>query len=481
MADGIFTIKPRYLSDITCALGKISSVKYYVLPTRVHWNEQDRVKIAYASGGQGGFASGEQRGLSQATFEMVIFGTDMADAMSGLRTVTQALTSQWGGHIQYRPVGLDSGVLSTYYHYLQSSPPAIEGQGPLSDFGPQYVHSTYQYGIRCQCQVAIKAWATSDPASPATIKTSTSIQNFTDGSNVNYVIVENSSIKGDAVIPIVDYDRTDSESQLIAYMYVHRKRMVVGNTDTQDFIDSDDFSPAWTHVADASVCGGDYERTTTTDGSQVGYTFFSGMDRTYFGRISPIMCAKTSGEYTAYVSLTQTAAVVEQNDPVTIDSASWKLYKLGQLDFPIIDPPDYIPVANCDSWLLVAYLNLDVALVSAGNLDFDFLWIPKADDWITHISSIDPDSSANSLDTGDNLLIDGFTGSVYNGSPLPPTYTLISVWNVDGPKIDLVLEKGFDHKISFLASDENDLFRHAFEADVTVYGLYATIFPFETA
>ena len=485
MAAGIFTIKPKFQSDVVCTLGESTTVKYYVLSSTVDWKEQERVKINYVSGGTGGSASGEQRGLANATFSMVVFGTDQADAMAQLRILSRALTNKHGGFIQYRPRGLGASVLSTYYHYLQSPLPAIRSQGDISDYKGLIgqIDRTHTYGIECKCTVAIKAWATSDPTTPVTIKAATSIENFTDDSNVNYVVVENSAIKGDGFIPIIEYSRTDAIDCFVYALWAQFHKMTVGNTDVLDFVDSDEFDPAMTNVVDATVCGGEYERTTDpVDATLITPTHWTGIDQMYFGKVSPIACVKTSGSYTLGIEYYQssTGEYVSAGTKATTN-ANWALYPFNQIDFPIASPPDYIANGEADDWLGFSYVRLGITRVSAGNFDIDFVWIPRSDEWLAKLYSLDNDSASHSMDTDDEITIDAFSGMVYRGQPVTAK-SFLSTWNKDGPSLHmLVFEKGFDHRISFLALDEDETYRHGFTADVTVYGLHATIYPFEEA
>jgi len=485
VAAGIFTIKPKFQSNIVCTLGESTTVKYYVLSSRIDWKEQDRVKIKYVSGGTGGAVSGEQRGLANATFDMFIFGDSQADAMAQLRTISRALTSKLGGFIQYRPRGLGASILSTYYHYLQSPLPAIQSQGAISDYTGVVGQEgrTHTYTIKCKCTVAIKAWATSDPTSPVTIKSSTGIQNFTDGSNVNYVVVEDSAIKGDGFIPIIEYSRTDAEAYLVYALWAQFHKMTIGNEDVLDFVDSDEFDPAMTNVVDGTVCGGEYERTADAlRATLIIPTHWAGIDQMYFGKVSPIACVKTSGSYTLLLEYYQSSTgeyVTAGTKAFT--NADWVVTPFTQVDFPIVLPPDYIANDEADDWLGYAYWKLTITQVSAGNFDIDFIWMPRSDEWLAKLYSLDSDSASHSMDTDDEITIDGYTGIVYRGQPIT-TKTILSTWNKDGPSLHmLVLEKGLDHRISFLAVDEDEIYRHAFTANVTVYGLHATIYPFEEA
>lgn len=481
MADGIFTIRPKRRSAITCTLGESTTVKYYVPQVRINWNEQDRVKVAYASGGHGGFASGEQRGLSQATFEMVIFGTDLADAMSGLRTVTQALTSRYGGYIQYRPRGLSSSVMSTYYHYLQSGPPAIDGQGPLSEFGPNYLQGgrTHTYAIRCQCQVMIKAWATSDPQSPQTIVSETTgLDNgLYDGTHTPHIVALSSNIKGDAVFPAIFlYGNAVTDRA-----YIHKRSMEAGSSSFLDWLEAEDADTQtnFANTVNASASGGEVERTSSA--SAVLEWVSPGFSDNYLGHVSMVMVYNLAAgtSYTVVATLENGTGTLDQSETVTISGhANWQIAKFSELLFPPWKVTEWYDDSTTPPIAYVAGSNvkfkLEFTRVSgSGNLDVDYAIATMTDEWFGFVEK--------SVDTAGAIVIDALQNAVWlHSSESITTAYVVENWSFEGDSLsNLILHKGFDYCLRFMFADSSDHISIGDTFSAKVLGIYATIFPFE--
>ena len=481
---GIFTIKPRYRSDIVCTLGESTTVKYMVTQSRINWNEQDRVKIAYASGGNGGFASGEQRGLSQASFEMVIFGDDLADAMSGLRTVTQALTSEWGGYIQYRPRGLASGVLSTYYHYLQSPPPAIQGQGNVSDFGPNIVQAgrTHKYAIRCQCAVMIKAWATSDPETLVSIVTETAMQNRDDGTYDNFVIVPDSSIKGDAIIPVVKI--TLDPGTAANSVIVHKRRMIVGSNTNLDYIEAEDATSTTEFSSGADVaCSGGNCLTSTDANAQFWKSFTAiGFDSTYLGNISILACVyiPTGSTYTIEAGISADgSSYLSSKERVSLAGTStWKLLQFGGISLP---PSALVERFTDDTTIEIGpWATKNIGLLAdfsrtagSGECKVDFFVLAKEGEFLGTFTSFDGNTVG-----AYGIFIDAVSDVFWVDSL---SDSIINSFVLQGRSADqLIMGAGFDYRLRFFSHLlSSDLIVQGESNAATIYGIYGTIFPFE--
>ena len=139
-------IKPRasHLSDITIGLlngGPYKGTSDYICPLQtLDFNEELRRQIIYgqAPPGEGGRVIVDFGPLVPVMFGLIIKTTTREDMIAAYDTLQAALVDPEGGTIQYKPEDLAAGVLSTYYHYLQSAPPRLlDEKGNRWDASPK--------------------------------------------------------------------------------------------------------------------------------------------------------------------------------------------------------------------------------------------------------------------------------------------------------------------------------------------------------
>lgn len=482
---GKFILHPTLLSDITLSLVRSSKTSNYIVaPGSIDMNEAERIKVLYSDGEQSGAVRKTRMGLVPITFKVVVFGSTQANAMVNYRTLVRAITNPQGGTLEYVPDGL-SGVLSTYYHYLQSAAPRIRRGGMAKEIMEGYGHidiASNSYAIECIVKLMTEAWATSDPETLITINAQVTLDNHDDASNDNHLVVSSSSIKGDVLFPFITAG--DNYIATIQTVLLQRRRMRIGANTNLDWIEAEDVSNPtnFSSLPDASVSGGDYMRCTAASGDLQANLQGLGMDSTYFGKITPILCVRvdTSTTYSVTVSVKNLYATLQTTPAVSLSGNYWQLiYTLSELDLPPITLPSHLD--DDTSPTIGAYVTEDMRIQytftrtsGSGGIDVDFLLFAKADQWIGNIQS-----AGYVLSTTSYLKID----SISQCAHLVPISggEFWEQWGKYGSSwADLGLEKGFDHRLRFFWHSQGT-FSHTERLKVDVKGIFGTVYPFEVA
>jgi len=493
---GKFVLHPTLLSDITFSLvGSSKTSNYIVAPKSINMNEAERIKILYSSGEQGGAVSKSRSGIVPIVFKVIVFGSTQANAMANYETLVRAIMSPMGGTLEYIPNGL-SGVMSTYYHYLQSAPPMIRQGGMNASMMEGYGHidiAANSYGIECVVQLMTEAWATSDPFTLNTIVSQTTLDNNNDASNDNYLTVPNSSIKGDGVLPVIDVEFNLYSTYYITHMLLHKKKELTGTVDDLDWFEAEDMTDPfseWTTTVDSAASDGNKEISVVNEHANIRFNLSSSIDRTYLGKVVPIICTKhaSSGTVTCWIRWYPTTYSSGFRTLVEFDfgvgNSDWRIAVSDQeFDLPPLEIPSHVDESSTPtigSYLSQIPFDIDfydgTSLIT--DLEFDFLWLPTTDDWISLAVNEDTywlDGSITRFDsrTGNVTIIDSSDRLLH----IPKHY--------GRPISDLIFEKGYDHRLSILgwravtASSGGYTKQNTF--DVTVKGIYVTIYPFNEA
>jgi hypothetical protein len=507
---GVFNIHPKGLSSITCSLMETETVDYQVDPTKIDMNESARLEVIYAQGEMGGSVRKSRAGLVAIKFRMAVFGSTQATAMANARTVVQALTNPDGGYIEYRPVDLSASVMSTYYHYLQSKPPKLTKGGValaaaiMARMGQR--GRDQEYGIQIDCEVMTKAWATSDPETLIPITTVSNLDNHDDAADDNFVIIQDSDIKGDALLPVIT---VDPDVVSINTLIVYSRAMRVGANTNLDWIEGEDYfeaSGSASTTVDANASNGEYAH---DSGSTVFFRYYlPEFDSTYLGHVTPIISARTSSSGTTYSIIVRLRRYLMEGIIETIlgskSDAAWYisnaalwclLHGFGEIDMPGIPIPDYITddtsptIGEYIKGQVSAPAPVDGIIVElyatrtggSGSLQVDWLCLAKADEFIVKGQSQQRtgyvDDDGYHLEFG--ALSDGF--AVLYNDPTPDR--LKCTWQKYGmPMRGFILLKGFDHRLRFITAyyyDDPPETRPISTFDVTIKGIYGTVFPFE--
>lgn len=485
----IFIYQPKFgLSNLTCDQGEDVTNAYQVLPSSIDMNEQARLEIVYAEGKIGGTVRGTKAGLVPIKHQILVKGTSPENVESNARVLKRVLADINGGYLQYRPLGWNS-AMSTYYHYLPSKPPKVIRRGLLSDTRIKrycQVHDeTYTDGIIYEIELMTEAWATSDPTSLVTVVAVTGIYNHDDAGHNNYVNVPSSSIKGDAVFPVVKMIRTGGTVPYnTTNIFVYRREMIVGANTNLDWFEAEDVAGGgWTTPASGLSSAGEHARYVGV-GSSLIFIIPSTWDETYKGKFVLVVSAHVDSGSTFTIQPKVNfggARVIELNTIELVGHAlaNWKLLIFDEVDLPPYSVPDHATLS--DYWSV--YVQVDVVRTAgSGGIDVDFMVAAKADLWIMEGYA---DTSGGGLDhTGTNYLLIDYLNESLHIFNLSDELSDAS-YSRYGPSFkDLILRKGMDHRFRFMGSGF-DASHGDYTIDpqynITVYGLYGTVYPFEEA
>jgi hypothetical protein len=121
-------------------------------------------------------------------------------------------------------------------------------------------------------------------------------------------------------------------------------------------------------------------------------------------------------------------------------------------------------------------LEIEATRISgSGNLHIDFVLIPNSLEWIGLLNLV------NNYQLGDvyDLVLDAVNHSVFGTALIGPSYSVSDIGEKRGSSyLNLILEKGFDHRIRFLFVRASRLYSFNTTFGITISGLHATVYPF---
>lgn len=472
---GKFVIHPKRLSSITCSLSGETpySTTNIVDVNSLDLNEKVRDQMVRSG-------ATSKRDVAKIKFVIWVFGNTQEDAMSTARSIRRALSESDGGYIEYRPIGYSDSVMSTWYHYNGNGYVELVDKGAATVQAVskkfQLSHTSYSGAVRLGCELEVWPWATSEPDSLQTIVSSTSIDNYDDASHDNSVIVPNSAIKGDAVLPVIEISNTGGTMPSGFLMYV--RRMYTTNNTNLDIMEGESFSNGST-LSDPDVSNDAYITLTHDE----IYRDLPSLDRTYLGKITPMIVARSDGSTSfqpgvnIYLGIVNGASqTVTINASVTLPS-TWAMIAFPEIDIPLIPTLERYSESEVGSLVHGHTIKVLANKISGtGALEVDYMVIAKASEWIAMFDS------EKDIDSNLTVIID----STEKTSLLDNTtsFEIYALAKQGSRYEDLILRSGFDYRIRFLFIGSNIAssayhYYHDTTADVTVKGLYATVYPFE--
>lgn len=486
---GVFNIIPKGGSTITCAFGDNESIDYNIVAA--DFNEAEREEVLYSKGKLGGSVAGINHGIVEITLLFAVGGTSENDAATNARTLNDALRNREGGLIEYKPREYDSTVTNTFYRYLKAGASRRISKKTLI---PTERHIT---GELHEFTVTTFAWATSDPNNFETILTETRIYNHDDAGHDNYVDVLGSDVKGDVFFPIIKLQGDYSPVTRHASAIVHKRPMRVGAHTNLDWIECEDIGSLGSDVVDAAVSNGEYATlggVSPRTGDQQAITW----DSTYLGNISPIIAMRVApgddGVWKVEIRLNLTTPTVIQTSSFNTDKwgvgssddDEWAVYhQFNELTIPPFEIQEHITDVSTPS--ISAYVQYIYwrpyfeRLSGTGDLHIDWILLARADDWVGVFNTTEDPGDLNFVGNGDPYLeIDAVSGLAH--SKKATTDAVWGLWKSTGSAIsDLVLRSSEDTRLRFI-------FGHSFfvpysalsEFLITITGVHATIYPFET-
>jgi hypothetical protein len=482
-----FNVHPDRLSSISCELSGEKdagnySTNYLVDVNTIDMNEAERLSIIYSEDGRFGIARRGRLPLVPIAFTIWVWGTTQAGAMDNARALQRAMSNPHGGYIEYRPLGLSSSVLTTWYRYLPSKPPAlVDGGVALSQYFMEKFNKRdgQVYAVRLDfSDVMTYAWATSDPDSPATLLSTTTVDNCDDADQDNYVVVNNSNIKGDGAWPnvVVEY----SNSAIKTLLLYHRS-MPDGSSSNLDYLESGDYNSRtnFSTQADAGKSGGSYERCSSATGN-IHWLVGSGWDLSYLGKVTPLIAVLAGSGDTWDLTFNCEGSGVLRSSSARelVGTGDWQIFELPEIDFPPFNRQLFIDdgsTPTIGTYLAVLQFVLYVERTSgSGSIDIDFAVVARAEEFICKFTNSDADMLGNPTPY---VEIDAFSDGVYMKDGSDRVLDVPDRYGV--PIKEFFLRSEYDHRIRFFVMDDvDDDYDAVDQIDVTVTGIFGTIFPF---
>lgn len=483
-----FNIHPDRLSSITCEIvGEAESdgyaTNYLVDPNTIDMNEPDRLSIIYSEDGRFGVAQWGRQQLVPIGFTVWVWGTSQTNAIANARALQRAISNPHGGYIEYRPLGLSSSVLTTWYRYLSTRPPQlVDGGVAFSNYVMEKFgrfNTGQQYAVRLDFgDVMTHAWATSDPDSPGTLVSTTTIDNCDDADQDNYIVVNNSTIKGDGAWPIIVVEYNNST---IKYLLLHHRSMPDGSSSNLDYLESGNFHSRtnFTTQASAGLSGGSYERCSSATGD-IKWLANTGWDLSYLGKVTPLIAIQaTVDEVWKLTFKCEGSGVLSSSSEYEYTgTGDWAIFELPEIDFPpfnwqlFIDDGSTPAIGTYISQLTFAlYVE---RLSGSGTFDIDFAVVAKAEEFIAKFTNSVADMLGNPTPY---VEIDAFSDGIYMKDGSDRVLDIPNRYGV--PVKELFLRDEYDHRLRFFVMDDvSDSYDAADQIDVTITGIFGTIFPF---
>lgn len=323
----------------------VSSLRFY---------EEQRVALDYANYQyrEGGETGSESYPLVPLEFTCRVSSTTGAtlalrtsDMLSKCGQLMRAIYNS-SGYFKYKPDGLAAGVLDTYYRYLRSSPPAAAagersfwGVVAAGDSSASYIDGVpYRvFSVRLMTMPI----ATSNPSSPVSVLSATTLNNIGDGTN-DYLTIANATVKGDmpALARIVAHPLTAGTSAAVGTLWIAKRTSGLASF-VSTYLTSTANAPtgAWSTVTDASRCGGAYYRCTPAVSHVVYSRRYTISNWTsHQGRAAILAIVRNNGRENADFEFYYRWAI--SNIPLTGEDKStsivgyWHGVLLGEIDLP---------------------------------------------------------------------------------------------------------------------------------------------------
>jgi len=466
---GLFIIRPKAGANITCYLTPTDGAVYTVL--NYDWAEQERQETAFSDENPFSPATIVDK-VANASLRFLISGDTPAEIAANRRALTQALNQD--GYIEFRPHDFPSNVISTWYWYRPSGNPRrltweSKGDTPGLDFGDIY-----------QFSLPILTWATSDPEDYVLIKTggvSNSVTNYLD-------VVPADFDHGDVTFPKVVYNGTGHVSNKEGLIIT---KQVIGVSEDFFYIEGEDLQYlSGTDVVDAAASGGEYGRTNTSDDADIPHVAISYMKEESIGKHFVIACLKveSGGDYDIdFYTKGGNDDIYERTGLKSITHTDWRLhFDWESLSFPPFPVPQHfrenvgVDFFNALADPVTIWMGITNNSPGAEYLHIDLL-IFEPLDWVI---SIIEDAAAAPI-TG-KFVVFARDGVAYKAASGDDTLLKAGVKIVGSPITSLMLKNNESSRFRFMYYEgDNKVYSANDSGTAFVYGVYGTIYPFETS
>lgn len=481
---GIFKIHPTNDATITMDTMDTRDTAAYCLASQ-DLKEPEREKILYSEDKFGGSVIGNTAGLVTVRFNIVINGNTLEEVAQNMATIRTALSNPDGGYIEYRPAGYSASTISTYYKYLKSSPPRVMlRQGEM---GPS--SSSYSLANLYSFDVKIFALATNNPDDAEDIIASGSCWTYTSGAELGYMIVPESSIKGDGLLPIISV-RNASGSEAKEGVVIISSEIETGSEDL-DWYDG-------TLAYDRSNVAVEYSSSEgfyTSSPITTWWVDFPIQETTrlLYGKCTPIISYKFTVAALdiwqirmVYSADEANSAVLPLNDWMDMPGVThgldyWNLIILNSINMPPVPFPEHLPISYIHQRV---GFQVRVTDAVARNINIFGVLLPNmsSNGWLAKYDTVNL-WPFDALSTASSLAANCISGMSYRYNGVPPAAIDVThVWDKQGmtPR-DAIMPKGtyqvravcgtaygWGHSIS---TTDNEAF-------IVVQGLFYTVYPF---
>lgn len=332
------------LADITFdQSGVTSATSGYIMDAgALRLNEEDRLAIAYAEGSRrdGGEVASAHGPLVDLSFTAIVSDTTRAGMIDKANDLMAAVTDPDGGLLKFKPDGVGAGVLDTYYHYLQSPPPALaQIKGNRWDAPP---NDNGVYRVVLEVVLKTLPFATSNPSSPVSVLGATTVYNIGNGS-ADFATIDADDVKGTlpALVRLQATPGVSGASSIGRLWIAKRSKTLTSFEGTYLSSSSSAISPTgvWSTQTDASRCGGNYVRCTATQNGQVyGRRFTIANWDSHKGRAALAAVVRSNGtgvaEWDVYYGWTIGNTPLSGEHQQVSKVQAWQVVMLGELDIP---------------------------------------------------------------------------------------------------------------------------------------------------
>jgi len=472
---GIFTFHPFGKPSLACGLAD-NTFDHQVIPGSIDFKEGERLEIVYSEVGRRTKPVGKKENVVDAVFSMVIFGSTPELVGQSFQKLCEVVQNERGGLLEYRPIGFTT-ARSTFYLYLKSPLPRVQTQAlsvPSMEYRTQTGKESDRYSLICEVTLKINPIATSSPYQPVDIVGTTQLYSVQEANKSNTIFVDGNNFPTCmGVYPIIRISNTGSSP---IYKFLLHVRRANGNT-SLDWIEAEGFS-GWDTFSDNTASGGSCKRTQVE--TKMSKTLSTELDSSYFGLVTPIISARVMAGniFDLYLGIETGTEAVQRTRRVRVSSQDWRLYTFpDDLNLPPVPLPRYYGDSTDPTLAQYIMPSTKVSLQSSivqsagGYVYVDFVILPVTSHWIgfLYTDGVPLQSGGNSA-----LVIDSFSDSVY----LEQASAMSGVWAYRSlPLGDLVLGRE-KYKIRFVGLLQNDKIDVTTTFNVTIKGIYFTVYPF---
>ncbi len=468
---GLFKIHPSEESTITLdTLDTVGSSPYLLVDQNL--KEREREKIIYSEGKFDGSVINSKASIIDIEFTILTGGSTPEEASVNASNIAKAFSNVRGVLIEYRPVGYDGAIITTFYRYLKSGPP----ERLSADSAYQSPNDSYALGKLYLFTVKIFSLAISNPDDIHDTIASGTVFSYTDAAELGYLALNSSAIKGDGLLPMISVEGISVALGIDEFIISFFE------------VDSGKEDEDWYTGQGGSTAGVIFDTTDRyhpTSPLSTWFTRFVSFPTTKkaMGRCVPLITYKLENDIDEWqIRMIYTSGFTSENITLTdwqdlpIPSGVWNLAILDSIGIPPFYVAEIIDVS-----LIGGQMGIEVREKNgtAGTLKIYGLLAPKVEGnaWIAKFSS--------SL-TGDTLIEDyGFSVNCPAGMSYRWIFSASNgiwhMWDKQGmPVIDGIMPKGH-YQIRYLGKFNGE-WSHFTAADnkvaMIISGLFYTIYPF---